>query len=85
MKVLDATLLLYAYDGTSVFHAEAKDWLESLFSSGELVGIPWQTVGAFLRLIASPKLPRRRLTSLEAMDRDFGRFDGLRWDNPLAE
>lgn len=141
MKILDANLLLYAYDRNSSFHREAKNWLEDLLSSNELVGIPWQTVGAFLRVMTNPKLPAERFTPEEAMDvveswmsvtgvrmlspgerhapllrrmmvegqvraglvtdaqlaaltlenggylcttdRDFARFPGLRWGNPL--
>lgn len=141
MKILDANLLLYAYDSSSPFHAEAKMWLEALLSGSDLVGIPWQSVGAFLRVVTHPKLPGRRYSPEEAIglveswmrvagvrmlspgerhpallremlvggqargalvtdaqlaalalehggflcttDRDFGRFEGLRWGNPL--
>ena len=47
MMVLDANILLYAYDTTAVRHAEARTWLEKVFSDGTPVGIPWQTVGRF--------------------------------------
>ena len=141
MIVVDANLLLYAYDPGSPQHETARRWIEQAFSGRELVGIPWQTVGAFLRIITNSKLGRRvtldravevvdrwleqpnvRLLTpgerhwvvfrqmlmegqargplltdaqlaaltiehggvLHTTDRDFSRFPGLRWTNPLA-
>ncbi len=142
MIVLDANILLYAYDSSSVKHAQARASVERVFSDGTLVGIPWQSVSAFLRVVTNPNLPGQRFTSEEAArivdqwleqpnvrflgtgdehwnllrrmliegqargplvtdaqlaavalehggvlystDRDFARFPGLRWRNPLA-
>jgi toxin-antitoxin system PIN domain toxin len=140
--VLDANLLLYAYDSLSSQHARARAWVEQVFSGSEPVGLPWPTVAAFLRIMTHPRLPGERLTLNEAVavvdrwleqpnvrllapgedhwrlfrqmivegqapgalvsdahlaaltieyggvlnttDRDFARFPGLRWKNPLA-
>lgn len=142
MIVLDANILLYAYDSNSENHAKARAWMEDVFSGGTPVGLPWQTVAAFLRVVTNPRLPGRRLSPEEAVelveswlgqpnvrllapgdlhwsllrqmliegqtrgplvsdaqlaaltleyggvlhstDRDFARFPGLRWSNPLA-
>lgn len=142
MTVIDANLLLYAYDTTAVNHATARSWVERVFSSGTPVGLPWQTIGAFLRVTTNPRLPGERFTPEEASeivdrwlqqpnvrllspgehhwalfrqmmtegqargplitdarlaaltieyggvlhttDRDFARFPGLRWTNPLV-
>jgi uncharacterized protein len=65
--VLDANILLYAYDLNSDRHAKARAWIEQVFSSGEPVGLPWQTVSAFLRIITNPRLPGNRFTPLEAV------------------
>ena len=141
MIVLDANILLYAYDSSSAKHARARAWVERVFSEGTLVGIPWQTVSAFLRVVTNTNLPGQRFTTEEAAqvvdqwleqpnvrflgpgdehwsvlrrmliegqargplvtdaqlaalalehggvlystDRDFARFPGLRWSNPL--
>jgi uncharacterized protein len=140
--VLDANILLYAYDSASSQHTKAHNWVERTFSDGTPVGLPWQTVAAFLRIMTNPKLPGERFTPEEAVhlvdqwsnqpsvrllgpgedhwplfrqmildgqaqgplisdaqlaalaieyggvlhttDRDFARFPGLRWVNPLA-
>ena len=142
MIVLDANLLLYAYDPGSSYHTAARGWAEQAFSGSEIVGIPWQTAGAFLRIITNSKLPGQRVTLdravevvdqwmeqpnvrmltpgdrhwpilrrmitegqargplvsdaelaaltiehggvLHTTDRDFARFPGLRWTNPLT-
>jgi len=140
--VLDANILLYAYDTTSPQHAKARVWLGQVLSGEDLVGLPWQSAVAFLRVVTNVRLPGDRFTVEEAAsvvdqwisqpnvhliapsdkhwplfrqmmsegqargplvtdaqlaaltiecggvlhttDRDFGRFPGLRWKNPLA-
>jgi uncharacterized protein len=142
MIVIDANLLLYAYAQSSPAHLPAKAWLERVFTEREPVGLPWQSISAFLRVATNPSLPgetitmeqgiaiverwlarpqvrpltaterhwdvyrtmlydgqvRGPLTSdaelaaltmeyggvLHTTDRDFARFPGLRWVNPLA-
>jgi toxin-antitoxin system PIN domain toxin len=139
--VLDANLLIYSYNRGSSHHAGARPWLENTLSSIEAVGVPWQAISAFLRVMTNPKLPaerfdleqaagivdlwlahpnvqvltpgagywplfRRMVTEgraagrrvsdaeiaaltmeyggvLYTADRDFARFPGLRWKNPL--
>jgi uncharacterized protein len=143
MIVLDATLLLDAYDSRAKEHAGAQTWIEQTLSGGELVGIPWQTAYAFLRVVTNPKVPGERLSLAEAVkiveeweaqpnvrflgpgeqhwkilrrmllegqahgpmvtdaqlaalviehggelysaDRDFARFPGIQWRNPLED
>ena len=142
MIVLDANLLLYAYDKNSSQHSKARKWVEEVFSGNEPVGLSWQTITAFLRITTNPRLPGERFALDEAAsivdswmdlpnvktlspsddhwpllrrtildgqataalisdaqlaaltiefggilhttDRDFARFPGLRWTNPLA-
>lgn len=66
MIVLDANILLYAYDASSQLHEKARAWVEQLFSDGTAVGLPWQTVAAFLRITTHPRLPGSRLSAEEA-------------------
>lgn len=141
MIVIDANLLIYSYDAASAHHLKSCAWLEEALSSGEAVGLSWQTVSAFLRAITNRRLPGKRVDLREAIDavqewlqqpsvkiltpgddhwpafkrmileggasgplitdahlaaltieyggvlytadRDFARFPGLRWKNPL--
>lgn len=67
MIVLDANVLLYAYDSTSLHHRRAKEWVTEVFSGTEPVGIPRQTLLAFLRVVTNPRLPGERFTETEAV------------------
>ncbi|MEP7354820.1 MAG: TA system VapC family ribonuclease toxin [Acidobacteriota bacterium] len=142
MMIVDANLLLYAYDAKSPHNRRAQRWMSEVLSGTEIVGLPWQSVAAFLRVASNPRLhgerpsierlavvvdswfqqPNVRLLSpgerhwtllrrmmvdgqahgpqitdaqlaaltiecggtLYSVDRDFGRFPGLRWVNPIA-
>lgn len=141
MLVIDANLLLYAYDAGSPLHQHAKGWWEETLSAAEAVGLPWQTLVAFVRIGTHPRVFAQPMTLDEAIghvsswlqqpvagplvadeghweiyaellrrgqargnlasdanlaalalshgatlcttDRDFARFDGLSWTNPL--
>lgn len=66
MILLDANVLLYAYDASSRFHSKAKPWLEATLSGTEPVGIPWPTVLAFLRIATNHRVLVRPLSIEEA-------------------
>jgi len=143
MIVVDVNLLLYAYDGRSIQHDQARLWWQSVISGQELIGLPWQTIHGFLRISTDKRIsgnqvsmersialveqwinlphlhvlaPGERHWSLlrkmllegqargpmttdaqlaaltieyggvfYTADRDFARFPGLRWVNPLLE
>src|SRR6185312_2800995 len=143
MIVLDANLLLYAYDVDSPRFTPARDYVQKAFSADQLIGIPIQCISAFLRistqkgalrapysmgeaigfveewlelphvrllvpgdrywpifsrLLAESRVSGRSVTDaeiaavtmeyggeLQTNDRDFARFPGLRWRNPLAK
>ncbi len=142
MIVVDVNLLIYAYDTTCPEHREAREWVEKVFSGDEPLGIPWQNIAAFLRILTYPGLLGERFTMRQVLavvdewvamphvrllapgerhwalfremlvkgsvrgklttdaalapltieyggvlhtnDRDFARFPGLRWVNPLS-
>ena len=141
--LVDANLLLYAYDPRAAEHERSKRWLEASLSGQPLVRFAWLSIWAFLRISTNPRVFERPLTMTEAeaavaawlaqpvagilepgerhwdilraltrhgqtsgplimdaalaaiaiehgatlytTDRDFARFDGLRWENPLAQ
>jgi toxin-antitoxin system PIN domain toxin len=65
--VLDANILLYAYDSASTLHAKARSWIEEILSGEEPVALPWQTITAFLRIVTNPRFPGVRLTAEDAL------------------
>lgn len=143
MILVDANLLIYAYDASSTFHAPAREWLEEVLSAPEPVGLPWASILAFVRITTDRRILKAPFSAEEASsivdewlalpsvrvpeptarhwqilqrliredqatgplvtdahlaalaiehgaqlfstDRDFSRFRGLRWTNPLAQ
>ncbi len=61
--LLDANLLLYAVDSTSLRHAQARDWLTAELSSGRRVGIPVVTISAFVRIATHPRVFEHPMTA----------------------
>jgi len=140
--VVDANLLIYAYNSGSPRHTKARWWWEQALSGSEAAGLPWQSIAAFVRIMTDPRLPGQHFAAEEAAqivdswlqqpivraltpgedhwlrfrsmvvegqalgalvtdaqiaaltveyggvlyttDRDFARFPGLRWKNPLV-
>jgi toxin-antitoxin system PIN domain toxin len=66
--LVDANLLIYAYDESSPFQAASRRWVESMLSGVEPVRLSWLTLMAFLRITTNPKLFERPLSTREAMD-----------------
>jgi toxin-antitoxin system PIN domain toxin len=66
MILVDANLLLYAYDSTAPQHAKARGWLEDALAKPEPLLLPWQTIHAFLRIATNPRAWRIPLTIEEA-------------------
>ncbi len=64
--LIDANLLLYAVDRTSPHHHAAAVWLETVLNGDRRVAIPWQTIGAFLRISTHPRVTRQPLSGAEA-------------------
>jgi len=75
MIVLDANILLYAYDRSSPQHMKARNWLEQVFSGTDPVGLPWQTVSAFMRILTNLRLPGPRFSIGEVVEIVDGWFD----------
>jgi uncharacterized protein len=54
--LLDANLLLFAVDERSPFHARARSWLNEQLNGERRVGIPWQSLAAFMRIATHPRV-----------------------------
>jgi toxin-antitoxin system PIN domain toxin len=67
VKLLDANILLYAYNADSPHHSACRTWLESAFNDPEeVVGLPWQTILAFVRIATNPRAMSQPLTNQTA-------------------
>ena len=56
MILVDANLLIYAFDSVSPSHSTARSWLDGQLSGSSAVGIPWETLAAFLRIVTNPRI-----------------------------
>ncbi len=64
--LIDANILLFAIDEASPFHVTAARWLSGRLSGTRRVGLPWESLGAFLRIGTHPRAAERPLTPGEA-------------------
>lgn len=64
--IVDANLLLYAVDENSSHNTVASTWLEATLNGANRVGLPWQTIGAFLRIVTHPRITENPLTPADA-------------------
>lgn len=66
MILVDANLLLYAYNKSAEDHERAKAWIEEVFSGHEPVALSWTVILAFLRISTNPRAFPRPLSRTEA-------------------
>lgn len=64
--LVDANILLFAVDDSSPFHAPAANWLVEKLNGSRRVGLPWQVLGAFLRIATNPRAAEHPLSPVEA-------------------
>jgi hypothetical protein len=68
MILLDANILLYAYNADVPEHDSISAWLEEVFAGPERVGTPWVSLWAFLRVSTNARLTRRPLAVSAAFE-----------------
>jgi len=64
--VVDANLLLYAYDPDCSQHDASRRWLEDVLSGPELVRFTWLALWAFIRISTNSQVFVRPLSAAEA-------------------
>lgn len=67
--LLDANLLVYAVDDTSPHHEATARWLESVLNGERRVALPWQSIGAYVRIITHPRVMAAPLDPARAWSR----------------
>lgn len=77
--LVDANLLIFAVDSSSPFHGRARPWLTDQLNGTRRVGVPWESLVAFLRLTTNARVLPRPLSA----ERAWGLVHA--WlDNPLV-
>lgn len=64
--LLDVNILVYAVDRSSSNHTGAVDWLGRALTGSLRVGLPWQTIGGFLRITTHPRVFDQPLSTEQA-------------------
>ena len=54
--IVDANLLIHAYNAAAPQHDTIREWLEGRLRSTARIGLPWQSLLAFLRITTHPRL-----------------------------
>jgi len=67
--LLDANLLLYAVNKGAPQHKRAADWLTEQLNGSMRVGLPWQSLAAFLRISTHPRAFPQPLAPATAWER----------------
>ncbi len=68
MILIDANLLLYAYNSSLEHHQRAREWLEEVLSKpAEPVHLAWVTILGFLRISTNPRAFPKALSVKEAL------------------
>ena len=68
MTVIDANVLLYAYNADAPKHQAAMKWLSDLVESGETIALPWITLGAFVRIATNSRIWERPMSASRAFE-----------------
>lgn len=68
MKLLDANILLYAYDRASPHHVSCCALLDLALNSEETIALPWQTILAFVRIATNSRAVRQPLSGSDACE-----------------
>lgn len=66
MRLVDANVLIYVVNESSVHHEPSRTWLDEALGGREPVGFAWTVLLAFLRLSTHPSVFARPLNPEEA-------------------
>jgi len=64
--LVDANILLFAVNTSAPEHARAAAWLEEALNGSRRVGMPWESLTAFMRLATNPRVVPRPLAPADA-------------------
>ncbi len=54
--MVDANLLIYDVDTRGPRYQAASEWLQRMLNGNERFAVPWQSIGAFLRISTNPRI-----------------------------
>ena len=66
MILVDANILVYAHVSSFALHEAAKAWLDGRLGGPTPVGLPWESLLGFVRLVSNPRIFERPETVADA-------------------
>ena len=66
MRLIDANILVYSFVSSMPLHERAKAWMDSILNDVPRVGLPWNTLLAFVRLVGNPRIFERPAPIVDA-------------------
>jgi predicted nucleic acid-binding protein len=66
VTIIDANLLLYAYNADAPQQKASAQWLQELLKSREIIGLPWVTLWAFIRISTNSRIWANPRSTTEA-------------------
>lgn len=66
--LVDANILLYSVDEANPFQPAASRWMVDHLNGSQRVGIPWQSIHAFMRIVTNPRASATPLSAREAWE-----------------
>ncbi len=64
--LVDANLLLFSVDSDSPYHDRAAAWLTDLLNGDRRIGLPWESLSAFVRIATHPRATPNPLLPTDA-------------------
>ena len=64
--LVDANILLFAVNSAAPEHERAAAWLEGALNGNRRVGLPWESLTAFVRLVTNARVIPRPLAPGDA-------------------
>ncbi len=66
MILVDANLLVYSHVASMPQHESSRRWLDERLNGTAPVGLPWQSLLGFVRLVSNPRIFERPLSIVDA-------------------
>lgn len=66
--LIDTNILIYAVDETCSEHSTVRTWLETALNGSVRIGIPWESLTGFVRIVTNPRAVRNPLRPDDALE-----------------
>ena len=63
MILIDVNILVYAWDRGSPYHKAAVGWLDARLNESSRVGLPWECLLGFMRVVTNPRIYEKPATT----------------------